>query len=63
MQKRKIYKETERVICPECKGEKKVFTYNEQEHENMDMPCPMCKGEGMLLRIIETTYLQLNHAK
>ena len=49
-----------RIICPECKGEKRVLYYNETEYLNEEQPCGTCEGEGIVISV--TTIKSLRDA-
>ena len=50
-----------RVICPECKGDKKMM-YCKGSHVkgNELCACEVCGGEGIVFRKVEITYERIS---
>jgi uncharacterized protein YbaR (Trm112 family) len=40
--------ETERTICPVCKGRKVVLVKEDEKGKEKEIPCPRCGGRGYI---------------
>lgn len=45
------------IVCPRCKGEKKVIFFDD-ERGNYEDTCPLCYGSGLIKKIITIEYLK-----
>ena len=56
----KEYRRTKRVICPQCKGTKKMWGIDESDYTRTEVECDFCQGEGMMEKIKDVEYKRLN---
>ncbi|MEN6621970.1 MAG: hypothetical protein ABFD50_10520 [Smithella sp.] len=52
----KLYPRRNRILCPECKGEKEKLYDDGEYGERVSRTCKLCEGEGIVIEKVTVEY-------